>query len=218
MRVLGLDPSLTNFGWCVYDTVTKTVPAHGRFQTSARTLFIDRYMDLRTNLTNLILSDETRPDKIGCEYPIFNDLYSEGLYGLFLFNCEVFRTQKQDVVFFSPGQLKARAREHLDRPMGWKMEKSDMVESAKSLLSTSKGWNHNEADALWAAYLGSRFWEFQMGVISDSDLTEVERKMFTREYTYVRGKKAGKTVKTGILHREDERFFQWSQDNTESNP
>lgn len=209
MICLGLDPSLTAFGWVVYDSTAGTVRNQGRFKTSSKTLFIDRYLDLREKLSQLILSE--KPDKIGCEYPIFNDLYSEGLYGLFLYNCEAMRTLKQDVVFFSPGQLKARAREYLGRPAGWKMQKPDMSEAAKKASSTTRSWDHNEADAFWAAYLGSRFWALEAGQITATDLTPLENRMFLKEHTYTRGKKKGKTYKSGITYREDERFFLWSK-------
>lgn len=205
MITLGVDPSLSNFGWAVYDTLSGPL-AHGRLQTSAKTLYIDRYIDQRQSLIKLI--EEYKPDAVGLEFPVFGAMYSEGMYGLFLFVSEALRTKKQDVVFLSPGQIKAHARFHLQRPPKWKMEKPDMVEAAKVCLTKGQRWNHNEADALWAAFTAARFWGYFKGEIPESELNEVERDQFIRSKIH---KRTMEETKTGILYREDERFFRWSE-------
>ena len=213
MRVLGLDPSLTAFGWAVHDTDVSGKDRcirRGRFQTSASTLFVDRYIQLRQQLRELILS--THPDRIGIEYPIFNDLFSEGMYGLFLYSCEAIRAEKMDVVFFSPGQVKAHARESLGRPAGWKMMKPDMVEAAIHDTGGTGRWNHNEADAYLVGRIAGRFWKYLDKQLADVDLTLVETKMFTDVKKYTRGKRAGEEDQRGLCYREDERFFQWSKE------
>lgn len=212
MRSLGLDPSLTNFGWALHDPVGEgslRCVDRGRFKTSSKDLFISRYIELRENLRSLI--QKTNPDWICCEYPIFNDLYSEGMYGLFLFTCEAIHLEKKDVVFFSPGQLKAHARDFISRPKGWNMKKMDMVEAAKRDTGGSGKWSHHEADAYWAARSGARFWLLLNGKLSLDSLTANERKQFTKIHTFTRGKKAGKTEHRGIIFRENKRFFRWSQ-------
>ena len=216
MKVLGLDPSLTNFGWAIHDTEADPLTrdccvARGRFQTSAKTLYVARYMEMRASL--LALLKEYEPDRVSCEYPVFNDLWSEGMYGLFLFTSEALYLAKKDVVFFSPGQLKAHARHFLERPKGWKMLKGDMVDAARTHTGGGR-WNHNEADAYWAAVSGSRFWMLLDEDLELENLSPVERQQFTKIHTYIRGKKAGKTVKSGILYREDERFHLWSKENS----
>lgn len=210
MRILGFDPSLTNFGWALHDT-DSVKPTRclerGRFQTSAKTLFVDRYIDLRSRVTELV--QRVGVTRLGVEYPVFHDLYSEGMYGLFLYTCEALKAAKVDVVFFSPGQAKAHARFVLGRPKGWKMEKPDMVEAAKFDAGGGK-WNHNEADAYWIARTAGRFWMLMDGVLKESDLTDIEHKQFMDIHTYSRGKRAGETVERGVRYREDERFFRWS--------
>lgn len=134
MRVLGLDPSLTNFGWAVYDTDADPgarCEARGRFQTSGKSLFVTRYMGLRDALRGLVF--KLGVTRIGVEHPIFGSDYSEGMWGVFLYTCEALRAERCDVVFFSPGQAKAHARLFLGRPTKpmWKMEKPDMVEAAR---------------------------------------------------------------------------------------
>jgi Holliday junction resolvasome RuvABC endonuclease subunit len=211
--IAGLDPSLRQFGWAVIDTrasMKKRCIARGRFKTLPVTLFIDRYIFLREELRSLLR--EFTPDRVGIEYPIFNDLYSEGMYGLFLYSCEALRTERMDTVFFSPPQVKAHAREFLGRPKGWKMAKPDMVEAAKAHTGGKGRWNHNEADAYWVASSAARFWLYYDGLLEIDALTPVEKKEFLNLHTYVRGKKAGRTVRSGMLFREDDRFFLWSEE------
>lgn len=215
MKVLGFDPSLTNFGWALFDTdapfgTPEVCPERGRFQTSSKTLFVDRYVDLRQRVRELIQRFDVR--RIGIEYPVFGNLYSEGMYGLFLYTCEALKAERCDVVFFSPGQAKAQARTFLERPKNWKMMKPDMVEAAKILSGSKKAWNHNEADALWIARTAARFWLHFDGVVPEGELTPLEKKQFTDVHTYAKGKRAGETVQRGIVYREDERFFRWSQE------
>ena len=215
MRCLGLDPSLTNFGWALHDTDgvgPARCVARGRFQTSSKSLFIDRYTDLRHALGELVKS--VGVTRIGLEYPVFKDLYSEGMYGLFLYSCEALRGAQTDVVFFSPGQVKVHAHAFLARPKGWKMGKPDMVEAAKVDTGGKGSWNHNEADAYWVARSAARFWLLLDGVLKEADLTPAELKQFTEIKTFLRGKRAGETIERGIRYREDERFFRWSQEDS----
>ena len=219
MRVLGFDPSMTNFGWCLHDTdIPVGAPGRlvesGRFQTSARTLFIDRYTDQRESVRSLLdrLGSSHGVYRVGVESVVFGELYTAGLYGLHLYNCEALKLCKADVVFFSPGQLKALARYTLDRPISWKMMKPDMVEATKRDAGLRGNLNHNEADADWAAYAAGRFWSFMDGVITKEDLNPVEAKQFTEIHKYQRGVKAGLTVNKGIMFQEDSRFFCWSKE------
>lgn len=211
MVVLGLDPSLTNYGWALHDTRAPVGDpsrciARGRFQTAAKTLFIHRYKSQRESLRSLVR--EHRPDRVGIEFPVFDHLWSEGMYGLFLYSIEALEEERCDVVFWSPLQVKAHARETLPRPKGWPMDKKDMVEAAKVDAQGGK-WNHNEADAYLVGVLSGRFWDLLAGNITEDDLTPVEAKYLTRTHTYVRGDKAGKTVRTGMIYRESDRYFPW---------
>jgi len=218
MRVLGFDPSLTSFGWAFHDT-DGTGPARcierGRFKTSSKTLFVARYIDLRDRVRTLI--QRLQPDAMASESSVYGEMYSEGMYGLFLYVCEACYLERKNLVLFTPPQLKAHARESLGRPkVGgrlWTMHKGDMAEAARDHCG-GKGsvWNADEADAYWAAVAGGRFWLRLQGVLEDDDLTPVERQHFSRIHTFQRGKRAGETEKSGLLYREDERYFMWSQE------
>lgn len=210
--ILGLDPSLTNYGWALHDT-TATGPGRcvlrGRYSSPASMVFVDRYVFAREQLRYLIQTH--KPDRVGIESPPFGESFSEGMYGLFLYTNEALRLEQKDVVYLSAGQVKAHARESLKRPDKWKMDKPDMVAEAKRDTATRKPWNHNEADAYLVGRLAGRFWMFFEGLITESDLTPVEKHQFARTHTYIRGKKAGRTERSGIVYREEERFFLWSQ-------
>lgn len=212
MKILGLDPSLTNFGYALHDTDgtgSDRCLDRGRFQTPAKMAYVDRYITQRERLRELL--QRTKPDAVGIEYPVFDNLYSEGMYGLFLYSSEALRLERKDVVFFSPGQIKAQARLVISRPPKWPMGKQDMMEATK-VHTASKGlWNHNECDAYWVAVVSGRFWLFQRGLLAEDALTPLERQQFLKEHTYTRGKRAGSTVQSGIAYREDERFFLWSE-------
>ena len=214
MICLGLDPSLTNFGWAVHDDShpigsAARCPSRGRFQTPADMTFVDRYIAQRESLRALIRS--VKPDRVGIEFPVFDNLFSEGMYGLFLYSCEALKAEGCDVVFWSPLQVKAHARESIGRPKGWPMDKQDMVEAAKVDAGGAK-WNHNEADAYLIGKLSARFWSFHDQALPEGGLTDVEKKYFTDVHKYIRGKNAGKEVKRGVIYREDERFFLWSKE------
>jgi hypothetical protein len=206
--ILGLDPSLRQFGWAIHDTVNGGCLKRGRFTTTPKTVFVDRYIQLREDLFSLI--QEEQPDRVGIEYPIFNDLWSEGMYGIFLYSCEALRLAQKDVVFFTPLQVKSHAKHFLKRPTGWKMTKGDMVKAAKVETGTKGYWNHNEADAYWVSRTAGRFWMLFEEEISEEDLTPPEKTQFLKIHRYQRGKKAGRVEKRGIMFREDDRFFLWS--------
>lgn len=213
MKVLGVDPSLTAFGWAVHDTTPDVgSPSRclkrGRFSTPARMEFVERYVTMRESLRALVRQES--PDAVGIEHPVFASLYSEGMYGLFLYTCEALKAERCDVVFWSPLQVKAHARDSLGRPPKWQMMKPDMVEAAKADTGGKGTWNHNEADAYLVGRLAGRFWAFIDGGLPEADLTTTERKYFAGVRTLTRGNRAGEVVRSGVMYREDERFFRWS--------
>jgi len=211
MRVLGLDPSLTNYGWAYVECDGEGYECigRGRWKTSSREVFIDRYVTLREKVTNKL--DQSRPEVCGIEYPIFHDTYSEGMYGLFLYSCEALRARNIDVVFLANNQAKAYGKRVLSRPSGWKMSKADMIEAAKVLSSEKGRWTSDEADAYVIAVLTARFWMFRKGELIKSDLTTYERRMFLGNPR--KKKSVLMQKKSGLLNRQGERFYLWSRKN-----
>lgn len=213
--ILGLDPSLRNFGWVLMED-NGVFLDKGMMGTTADMMFVNRYIYLREGLREVVQKVRADyPDKtlrVGIESPIFNDLYSEGMYGLFLYSNEALMLERVDTVYLSPNQVKAHASAFLDRPKGWKMQKGDMVEAAKQATEGqgAKKWNHHQADAYWVGRTSGRFWQLLYGEIEDHDLTELERKHFISLEKYLKGKKAGRIKRMGLSHKENDRYFRWS--------
>lgn len=213
MISLGIDPSLTGFGWCVHRsdvTGPARVIAKGHQATSAKDIFVTRYITLRTLLMDL-LTKYPEVQCVGIESPPFGESYSEGLYGLFVYVCEAVYLHRKDVVFFDPQTVKRLTKLDPSIRRG-SMDKGDMVEAARIDSGILKGrFNHNEADAYHVARFAARFWEFLDGVLTEDDLVPSEKSAFYKSHKFTRGSKAGKTVVTGLVLRENSRFFRFSQ-------
>jgi hypothetical protein len=209
--VLGVDPSLTGFGWCVHDGSVAgpgRVIAKGQFSTPASRVVYWRYMYLREALSQL-LDSFPEVEAVGVESPPFGESFSEGLYGLFLYVNETLMVRRKDVVYFDPHRVKLLARMDPTVRRGV-MDKGDMVDAAKQDTGIKK-WNHNEADAYIIARSTARFWDLHAERITPEELTPAETQVFRAVHTFQRGKKAGKTVKKGILFKEGDRFYQFSK-------
>lgn len=206
MIVLGLDPSLTGFGWCVHRSDLdgpKRVVARGVWKTPASKVFVWRYMFMRDSVGQLI---DRHPEvqALGVESPPFGELWSEGLYGLFLYVTEAIFTRRKDVVFFDPLSVKLLAKMDPSVRRGM-MDKRDMIEAAKADTGI-KQWNHNEADAYVVARSAARFWEFQKQGLSEEELTPSERHVFARTHRT----RDGQVKRRGLVYREDDRFHRFS--------
>ena len=215
MITLGLDPSLTGFGWCVHDSEavgTARIVAKGIFVSSPKTLWVKRYVDMRESVGSL-LDKYLLVQAVGVESPPFGELWSEGLYGLFLMVNEAIWKRRRDVVFFDPGTLKMLVKEDPQVRKG-KMYKSDMVDAVKADTGLRGVLNHNEADAYHIARYAARFWLLLRGVIAEADLTPSEFKAFAKIHKITRGPRAGLEVKSGAIFKENHRFFRFSSTET----
>lgn len=210
MITLGIDPSLTGFGWCVHNssvTGPARVIARGVVNTPASDIFVARYIYLRTQLFHLIC-DFPEIQAVGVESPPFGESFSEGLYALFVYVNEALYLLRKDVVYFDPLTVKSLAR--MDpRVLQGTMDKGSMVSAARAETGISQ-WNHNAADAYLIARSAARFWRLESGQITLEDLTPSEAHSFRRVHTFVRGAKAGQTKYEGLVFREGDRFFKFS--------
>lgn len=210
MISLGLDPSLRGFGWCIHDSSAfgaNRVMAKGRWKTTPKEIWVERYVRLRGEISSL-LDRHSEIEAVGVESPPFGEQFSEGLYALFVFVNEAVWSRRRDVVHFDPGTVKMLAKQDPKQRKG-KMFKSDMIEAAKQDTGIAR-WNADEADAYHIARYAARFWALLRGEISLEDLTPSEYQAFAREHTFLRGKRAGQTVSTGAVFKENQRFFRFS--------
>lgn len=211
MITLGLDPSLRAFGWTLIDDDAQIIDK-GLLGTDSDMIFVERYMYLRDEVLALITSIKAKyPNDqltMAVESPYFNDLFSEGMYGLFLYVNEAIKLGGVDVMFLSPLQVKSHAHKFLARPKGWKMQKSDMVDACKkaNTIGDIKKLNHHQADAYWVGRIGQRFWKFVNGLILEEHLDEIEKNQFAK----LDLNKVGQVKSKGIMYKEDDRWFRWS--------
>ncbi|MEL7339303.1 MAG: crossover junction endodeoxyribonuclease RuvC [Bacteroidota bacterium] len=209
MRVLGIDPSLTNTGWVILDDDSSVPTARGLIRSHSKFLFCTRYASLAERIQSLI--DRFEPDFVGIESPVYGATSSSQMYALFVYYNEVLYANRLDTVFFSPPQVKSYAKTVIDRPKGWKMDKKDMIKAAQVHSTLNSKWNDNVADAFWIGVMARRFWQYQQGLLEKNDLSDVEAHQFAGENTPKRGKNAGITTYTGIIFKEGDRFFRWGQ-------
>ena len=210
MYSLGLDPSLTGFGWCIHNSTavdSERVFAKGRWSTSPKSIWVERYVTLREEV-KLLLDRYPLISAVGVESPPFGEQYSEGLYALFLMVNEAIWSRRKDVVYFDPSTVKMLTKIDPSQRKG-KMFKSDMIDAAKADTGVGR-WNADEADAYHVARFAARFWSLANGDIQETDLTPAEYKAFAREHTFTRGERAGQTVQSGTLFKEGKRFFKFS--------
>jgi len=208
---LGLDPSITGFGWCVHNSEAEgpaRVVARGVLSTSAKEIFVARYMYLRESIGRVI-DEHPEIQAVGVESPPMGEQWSEGLYGLFVVVNEAVYLRRKDVVYFDPSTVKMLAKGDPKLRPG-KMFKADMVEAAKADTGIKGRFNHNEADAYHIARFAARFWELFNGKLDTEDLTPSEHQAFAKIHTFVRGKRAGQTEYHGALFKENKRFFRFS--------
>ena len=210
MISLGLDPSLTGFGWCVHNSAVvgaERVVARGRWVTSPKTLWVERYITLREELKSL-LDRYLIIEAVGVESPTFGEQWSPGAYALFTMINEAIWSRRKDVVYFDPGTVKMLAKEDPKIRKG-KMFKSDMIDAAKSDTGIGR-WSSDEADAYHVAKYTARFWQLLDGVLTEADLTPSEHQAFSKTHTFTKGKRAGDTELRGAVYKENKRFFKFS--------
>ena len=210
MITLGLDPSLTNLGWCIHDSEAggpARVVGRGLISTPAKDIFVTRYMFLREGVGR-ILDEHPEIEAVGVEAPVFGEQWSPGAYALYVMVCEAIYTRRKDVVFFDPGTVKMLAKG--DPKIPGKMFKVDMVNAARADTGIKGAFNHNEADAYHVAKSTARFWLFLSKKIVEGDLTPAEHEAFAKIYTFKRGERAGQTVLMGAAFKEGRRFFRFS--------
>lgn len=210
MITLGIDPSLSGFGWCVHNSSvsgSERVKDKGRFKTPSSRVFYWRYMYLR-EAVRAVLQAHPEVQAVGVESPPIGETFSLGLFALFMYVNEAVMVERRDVVYFDPLRVKLLAKMDPSVRQGT-MDKGDMVDIARQDTGV-KRWNNDEADAYVIARSAARFFDLHAGRISASDLTPAEERVFRSVHVFSRGKKAGKTEERGILFKEGERFYRFS--------
>lgn len=209
MRILGIDPSLTNLGYVVLegDTENRQILEKGKLQTVPTDgLYIQRYVKQCNGISELVKKYNIK--HVASEAPYMMDHNTEVLFGLQSFLHFTYWIHKLNVVIFPPTQIKGYALPEF-KGSGEKIFKEDMVKAARKDLNMRENERlaNDVADAYWVSKLGLRFWLYYSKVLPEQLLTEDERRIFTKTHTYTRGKKKGFTERTGIIYRKNEMFY-----------
>jgi Holliday junction resolvasome RuvABC endonuclease subunit len=210
MPIAGFDPSLTHIGWIIFDqekTGAKAVLEAGTFQTSPKDGHLIQRLLMQQERIRLLLTSR-KVSFVSMEAPIWKDWNSEILFALNQFIHQVLLDLKIFMVHLQPSTLKKYAYPELDPN---DVTKSHMTHQAKKELNRmNKRFSEHVADAYFAGKIGLKFYQWYfLHMYSDDDLTEQERNLFCGKHTFVKGEKKGLTEYTGIIYRENERFFNY---------
>lgn len=203
MLVLGCDPSLADHGWSLIDYEDPENPIlvdSGRIRTRSRDFFTKRYRAHYEGIRDII--EEYDPDYVGLEQPPPQASWSAGLYPIWISISDICTERRLPFATWMPTSVKAFARDVLGDT--GKMFKSDMVDAAQAILGSSKKMNHNIADSIIINKMTYRFRALCLRHITEDDLTEKERFLFTRTVTK---KKTGSVEKKGMIFKEGEFYF-----------
>lgn len=212
MLALGLDPSLSGFGFAVHDPdaqgrARRVVSFHEK--TLPSTVMVARFMHLRSVVRSIL--DEYPIDIVGIESPAYDAGPFQTIhYGLMQFSLEAIFEKRIDCVTFDPTTLKYLAKGDPIRNKG-QMGKLEMQRFVQLDTMDAELIDNNEADAYSVSYFSARFRQLHQGIIGPDDLSPSERRKFvtvSRQKKTVIGKK---TVQTGHLFRENKLFFQFSK-------
>lgn len=207
MRSLGLDPSLSSFGWCVYDSAASTrsrsLVASGHEGTLNDLVPVARFVHARSMVESLLR--RYRVDVVGIESPAYDGgPFQTTHFGLMMFSMEpIFETRK-DCVLFDPTTLKLVSTGKSSA------SKQDMQRAVQLDRMSTEVVQSDEADAYHVARNAARFMMLRSGELSPDDLDENEKRVFLQRSK--KGRKASSPVRrVAHVFRENSRFFEYSR-------
>lgn len=212
MRILGLDPSLTAYGWAVHDdekTGQKRRVASGHEGTLPSTVPVVRFMHFRALVASLLKQHSV--NLVGIESPAYQaGPFQRIHFGLMMYSLEAVFERRLDCVLFDPATLKMLAKGDPSKRKG-AMSKMDMQRQVQLDTMDASPIDNNEADAYLVAKYSARFKRLRDGILPPDQLEPSERRVFierTRRVKTIAG-----VVRKRVAHafRENSRFFSLSQ-------
>lgn len=208
MRVLGLDPSLRSYGWCVYDSEAveprARMVASGHEGTLSDVVPVARFMHFRALVADLLRRYSV--DGVGIESPAYGaGPFSETHFGLMMFSLEAVFEARRDTVLFDPVTVKLMAAGKGDA------SKTDMQKAVQMDTMNPGQVQSDEADAYCVAKHAARFLMLRSGSLSPDDLSRKERQVFLERKR--KRRVAGKVAvvkRTAHVFRQNSRFFSFS--------
>ncbi len=208
MRALGLDPSLSAFGWCVYDSRASSKPltlvASGHEGTLNDLVPVARFMHARSLVDSLLRRFHV--DVVGIESPAFDGgPFSTSHFALMQFAMEPVFERRKDCVLFDPTTLKLLATGKSAAC------KSDMQRAVQIHRMSTEMVQSDESDAFHVARFSARFLTLWKGELSPDDLTEHEQRVFLKRAKKSAKAKHAPVRKVAHVFRQNSRFFEYSR-------
>lgn len=210
MRALGLDPSLSSFGWCVYDSGAELRPrrlvASGHEGTLNDLVPVARFMHCRSMVESLLRRFHV--DVVGIESPAYDaGPFQTTHFGLMMFSLEAVFEARKDCVLFDPSTLKVLATGKRSA------DKSDMQRAVQLDRMSTDMVQSDESDAYHVSRFAGRFMELRKGIVLPDDLSQHEQQVFLKRAKKTATKKAPSKPVRRVAHvfRENSRFYEYSR-------
>lgn len=211
MRTLGLDPSLTAYGWAVHDNCADGLlrrVASGHEETLPSTVPVARFLHFQALVSDLV--KKYKPESCGIESPAYSAGPFQTIhFGLMMFSMVPIFDARIDCVLFDPATLKSLAKG--DPTQKGIMSKLDMQRKVQLDTMDPNVINNNEADAYLVAKFAARLLSLVHGTIQISDLTPAEKRVFVLKSRKVKTLSGVRVRRIGHIFRENNRFFEFSK-------
>jgi Holliday junction resolvasome RuvABC endonuclease subunit len=204
LRALGLDPSLTGYGWCIYDseapTKTEKLVISGHEGTLSSVVSVVRFINFRSLVEDLL--SRFRIDVVGIESPAFGGgPFLTTHFSLMMFSLEAIFNARKDCVLFDPTTLKLLSTGKSDA------SKQDMQKAVQLDRMTTDLVQSDESDAYLVSRFAARFIMLKNCIISPDELSTNEQQIFLERSK----KRKGMIRRTAQIFRENSRFFEFSR-------
>jgi Holliday junction resolvasome RuvABC endonuclease subunit len=204
MRALGVDPSLSSLGYCVYDSGAQTRPRRlvhsGHEGTMSDVIPAARFVRARTVVESLLRRFDV--DVVGIESPAFTaGPFATTHFALMMFISEAVFNVRKDLVLFDPTTLKVLSTGKSNA------SKADMQKAVQLDRMSTEVIQADEADAYHVAAKSARFMMLKRGELVPDDLDDREKQVFLQ-----RSKKDGhgRVRRTAHVFRQNSRYFSFS--------
>lgn len=210
MISLGLDPSLTGFGYAVRDgnaTGRNRLVTSGVLETAKTDVFVTRLMEIRLLVDRII--NQYDPEVVGIESPAFDaGVFQTSHFCIMQYSLETIFKNRKDVVLFDPSTLKSLVRG--DASKTGMITKNDVLNFMKLDINYPVMVKSDESDAYAVSYFANRFFQFIRGNISVDELSDNERRIFAEKTKKIKTLRGPKLKQSSHQWRENDRWFRFS--------
>ena len=210
--IAGFDPSVTHFGWVVFDEAIvgkESVLEAGVFKTDPTDgLLVQRLIIQRERVRMFLTAKNIK--FVAMEAPYMGDFNTEMLYSLNQYMHDVFLNLGIFVFYVQSSTWKSMMFPGMSATDVTKHHSSHLAKT--ELDRHGRRFSEHVADAYHLGKIGHRFYNwYVLKTLKDSYLTPKELDLFCGKHTYVKGVKKGITDYYGTIYRENEQFYDFSK-------